>query len=108
MKSIRGNTGERVLILKIGDHAMVERIRSLLAQFPEDETAARDLVARDASFNALCQEYREVIELLDRFETEVKRLAQLRASTGEVTRLTHLRASLEEELLSRIEGYEPR
>jgi hypothetical protein len=25
----------------------------------------------------------------------------------EVARLTHLRASLEEELLSRIEGYEP-
>jgi len=32
---------------------------------------------------------------------------QFRAST-EATRLTHLRASLEEELLSRIEGYEPR
>jgi uncharacterized protein YdcH (DUF465 family) len=86
---------------------MVERIRSLLAQFPEDEAAVRDLVARDASFNALCQEYREVIKLLDRFETEVKRLMQLRAPT-EVARLTHLRASLEEELLSRIEGYEPR
>jgi hypothetical protein len=86
---------------------MVERIRSLLAQFPEDEVAVRDLVARDASFNALCLEYREVIKLLDRFETEVKRFTQLRAST-EVVRLTHLRASLEEELLSRIEGYEPR
>jgi uncharacterized protein YdcH (DUF465 family) len=86
---------------------MVERIRSLLAQFPEDEAAVRELVARDASFNALCQEYRDVIELLDRFEREVKRLTQLRAS-AEVTRLKHLRASLEEQLLSRIEGYEPR
>src|SRR6516165_3884876 len=86
---------------------MVERIRSLLAQFPEDEAAVRELVGRDASFNALCREYREVIKLLDRFETEVKRFTQLRAST-EVMRLTHLRASLEEELLSRIEGYEPR
>jgi uncharacterized protein YdcH (DUF465 family) len=86
---------------------MVERIRSLLAQFPENEAAVRELVAKDASFNALCQEYCEVIKLLDRFETEVKRFTQLRAST-EVTRLTHLRASLEEELLSRIEGYEPR
>ena len=86
---------------------MVERIRSLLAQFPEDETAVRDLAARDASFDALCHEYRKVIELLDCFETEIKRLTQLGAST-EVTRLTHLRASLEEELLSRIEGYEPR
>jgi uncharacterized protein YdcH (DUF465 family) len=86
---------------------MVERMRSLLAQFPEHEAAVRELIARDASFNALCQEYREVTELLDRFEIEVKRLTQLRAST-EVTRLTRLRASLEEELLSRIEGYEPR
>jgi uncharacterized protein YdcH (DUF465 family) len=86
---------------------MVERIRSFLAQFPEDEAAVRDLVARDASFNALCQEYRDVIELLDRFEREVKRLTQVRAS-AEVTRLKHLRASLEEQLLSRIEGYEPR
>jgi uncharacterized protein YdcH (DUF465 family) len=86
---------------------MVERIRSLLAQFPEDEAAVREWVARDASFNALCQEYRDVIELLDRFEREVKRLTHRRAS-AEVTRLKHLRASLEEQLLSRIEGYEPR
>ena len=85
---------------------MVERIRSLLGQFPEDEAAVRELVAIDASFNALRQEYRKVIELLDRFDTEVKRFTQLRALT-EVTRLTHLRASLEEKLLSRIEGYKP-
>jgi hypothetical protein len=86
---------------------MVERIRSLLAQFPENEAAVRALVASDTSFDALCHEYHKVIELLACFETEVRRLAQLRTST-EVTRLTHLRASLEEELLSRIEGYEPR
>jgi hypothetical protein len=72
---------------------MVERIRSLLAQFPEDEVAARELIAKDASFDALCQEYRKVVDLLDSFDTEIKRLMQLRAST-EVTRLTHLRASL--------------
>jgi uncharacterized protein YdcH (DUF465 family) len=93
--------------VKIEGHAMVERIRSLLAQFPEDEAVVRELVARDASFNTLCQEYRKVVELLGDFETEVKRLTQLRAST-EVTRLTRVRAALEEELLSRIEGYEPR
>ena len=86
---------------------MVERIRSLLAQFPEDEVAARELIAKDASFDALCQEYRKVADLLDSFETEIERLMQLRAS-AQVTRLKHLRASLEEQLLSRIEGYEPR
>jgi uncharacterized protein YdcH (DUF465 family) len=90
--------------VKIGENAMVERIRSLLAQFPEDEAAARELIAKDASFDALCQEYRNVVDLLDGFETEIK---QLHAS-AEVTRLKHLRASLEERLLSRIEGYEPR
>jgi uncharacterized protein YdcH (DUF465 family) len=83
---------------------MVERIRSLLARFPEDEETVRRLVATDASFNALCHEYRKVIELLDRFEAEVKQLTQLPA---EVERLTRLRTSLEEELLSRIEGHEP-
>ena len=83
---------------------MVERIRSLLARFPEDEEAVRRIVATDASFNALCHEYHKVIALLDRFEAESKRLTQLPA---EVKRLTHLRASLEEELLSRIEGHEP-
>ncbi len=86
---------------------MVERIRSLLAQFPEDEVAARELIAKDANFDALCQEYHKVVDLLESFETEIKRLMQLRAS-AEVTRLKDLRASLEEQLLSRIEGYEPR
>ena len=86
---------------------MVERIRSLLAQFPEDEAAVRELIAKDASFDELCKQYRNVVDLIDGFETEINRLVQLRAS-AEVTRLKHLRASLEEQLLSRIEGYEPR
>jgi hypothetical protein len=73
---------------------MVERIRSLLARFPEDEATVRRLVATDARFNALCQEYRGVIQLLDRFEAEVERLRQHRAW-------------LEVELLTRIEGYQP-
>jgi hypothetical protein len=50
---------------------MVERIRSLLAQFPEDEVAARELIAKDASFDVLCQEYCKVVDLLDSFETEM-------------------------------------
>ena len=74
---------------------MVERIRSLLAKFPEDETAVRGLVASDANFNALCHEYQKVIDLLDN-------------SPAEDERLTRLRVSLEEELLTRIEGYQPR
>ena len=74
---------------------MVERIRSLLARFSEDEETVRRLVATDASFDALCDEYRKVIELLDGFEVQAKRLRELRTS-------------LEEELLTRIEGHQPR
>ena len=74
---------------------MVERIRSLLAKFSEDEETVRRLVATDASFDALCHEYRKVIELLDGFEVQVKRLRERRAW-------------LEEELLMRIEGHQPR
>ena len=73
---------------------MVERIRLLLARFSEDEKTVRRLVATDASFDALCHEYRKVIELLDGFEVQVKRLRQRRAW-------------LEEELLTRIEGHQP-
>jgi len=73
---------------------MVERIRSLLARFSENEETVRQLVATDARFDALCDEYREVIERLDGLEVEVKRLKERRAE-------------LEEDLLMRIEGYQP-
>jgi hypothetical protein len=73
---------------------VVERIRSLLARFSEDEETVRRLVATDASFDALCDNYRKVIELLDCFEVQAKLLRELQAS-------------LEEELLTRIEGYQP-
>ena len=73
---------------------MVERIRTLLARFPEDDEAVRRLVARDVSFDALCSKYGKVIKLLDAFEAHVK---QLRAR----------RAWLEEELLTRTEGHQP-
>jgi hypothetical protein len=73
---------------------VVERIRSLLARFSEDEETVRRLMATDARFDALCHEYRKVVELLDSFQAEDKRLTQLRAS-------------LEEELLTRIEGHQP-
>ncbi len=73
---------------------VVERIRSLLARFSEDEATVRRLVATDASFHALCNEYCQVIEILDGFEAQVKQLRDRRAW-------------LEEELLTRIEGYQP-
>jgi uncharacterized protein YdcH (DUF465 family) len=82
---------------------MVERIRSLLARFSENEETVRQLVARDAGFDALCDEYREVTERLDHLE----RLERLDDLEAEVRRLKERRAGLEEELLTHIEGYEP-
>ena len=69
------------------------------------------MVATDPSFDALCHDYRRVIDLLDRFESEVERLRKateyLDRFEIEVKRLMQLRASLEEQLLARIEGYQP-
>lgn len=73
---------------------MVERIRSLLARFSEDEETVRRLVAAEPSFDALCHEYRKVIDLIEAYEGQVKRLKERKAF-------------LEEELLTRIEGHRP-
>ena len=73
---------------------MVERIRSLLARFAEDEQTVRQLVATEASFDVLCEEYHRLTELLDGFDEHIKQLRQLQVL-------------LEEELLTRIEGYQP-
>lgn len=73
---------------------MVERIRSLLARFAEDEQTVRQLVATEASFDVLCEEYHRLIELLDGFDEHIKQLRQLQVL-------------LEEELLTRIEGHQP-
>ena len=90
---------------------MVERIRLLLSRFSENEETVRRMVATDPGFDALCHEYHKVIDLLDRFKVEVKRLPKviedLDWCEAEVKRLTQLRASLEEQLLSRIEGHQP-
>jgi uncharacterized protein (DUF1778 family) len=76
--------------------AVVERIRLLLARFSENEEAVRRLVATDPRFDALCHEYRKIIELLDCFEAEVERLRKVVEAIdrpeAEVKRLTRLRA----------------
>ena len=41
--------------------------------------SVRRLVATDSSFDALCHEYVEVMELLHGFEVQVKRLSRLGA-----------------------------
>jgi uncharacterized protein YdcH (DUF465 family) len=85
----------------MGTNEVMECIRPLLARFSENEETVRRLAATDESFDALCRQYRHVIDLLEGYETEVGR-------EGAVEQLKHRRARLEEELLTRIEGYQPR
>jgi predicted nucleic acid-binding Zn-ribbon protein len=82
-------------MLRLEINEMVERIRSLLTRFSENEETVRRLITTGTSFDALCDEYHKVSELLDSFEVQVARLRKRRAW-------------LEEELLSRIEGYQPK
>ena len=79
---------------------VVECIRPLLARFSEDEETVRRLVATDESFDALCHQYRHVIDLLEGYKGDVNHEA-------EVKELEQRRAKLEEQLLTRIEGYQP-
>ena len=78
----------------------VECIWPLLARFSENEEAVRRLVATDEAFDALCHQYRHVIELLESCKAKVDHEA-------EVDQLERCRAVLEEQLLTRIEGYQP-
>jgi uncharacterized protein YdcH (DUF465 family) len=84
----------------MGTNEVVECIRPLLARFSEDEETVRLLGATDGTFDALCHQYRHVIDLLRRYEAEADHEA-------EIERLEQRRAGLEEELLTRIEGYQP-
>jgi hypothetical protein len=79
---------------------VVECIRPLLARFSENEEIVRRLVATDESFDALCHQYRHVIELLESCKAKVDQEA-------EVEQLEQRGARLEEQLLTRIEGYQP-
>jgi len=69
------------------DTTGLEDIRHLLDRFPEDENTVRGLIEQDASFAALCREYHQT-------EEEIRRLRQ---------RLEQI----DEELVTRIEGYAP-
>jgi uncharacterized protein YdcH (DUF465 family) len=80
---------------------MVERIRHLLDRFPEDEETIRDLIKRDASFEALCQEYLDTERELHRLESE----GTAKGGAAEAAELRHRHEAIEEELLARIEGY---
>ncbi len=53
---------------------MIERIRSIIVRFPENEEAVRELIRDDRDFDALCQEYADIGK-------EIEDLAKLRVRT---------------------------
>ena len=79
---------------------MVERIRDLIERFPEDEETIRQLIKNDSDFDSLCQEYKAVGDEIRRLEQE----GDPRSAT-EAEGLKMRRQAVEEEVLTRIEGY---
>jgi len=81
---------------------MVKRIHDLIERFPEDENAVRAMIMVDPDFDALCEEYKHVVAELSQV---MKPDESDKASDAFALRLR--RIAIEEELLTRIEGYKP-
>jgi len=81
---------------------MIERIRDLIERFPEDEGLVCELMQSDATFDALCQEYSQSAD-------ELRGLDVIGGSStdSEANWLKQRRCWLEQEILTRIEGYRP-
>jgi hypothetical protein len=81
---------------------MVQRIRHILARFPENEEAIRELVRGNREFDALCQEYANTSK-------ELEDLAKLKRPelADQAGALQKRRMTVEEEILTAIEGYNP-
>ncbi|MDJ1159910.1 hypothetical protein QNA08_16960 [Chelatococcus sp. SYSU_G07232] len=86
----------------LGRGAMVDRIRSILARFPENEEAVRRLIDEIPAFDALCDEYRDA-------SREIEELAKLTTAeaAARADALRRRRQAIEEEILTAIEGHEP-
>lgn len=81
---------------------MIQRVRSIIARFPENEEAVRQLIQENRDFDALCQEYANI-------GNELEDLAKLEGPEVAVQAdgLRKRRMAIEEELLTAIEGYRP-
>ena len=74
---------------------MIEEMRPLLERFPEDEQTIGELLQNDEAFRTLCREYHHIASELQDADPEAAR------------DLVHRHAALEEEMMRRIEGYQP-
>ncbi len=79
---------------------MVHRISNILARFPENEGSVRKLIQESREFEALCQEYMNTSQELGYFTKRREPAIQADA-------LQKRRIAVEEEILTRIEGYKP-
>ena len=83
---------------------MVDRIRNIMTRFPENEDVVRKLILQNRDFDALCQEYSQTGEELEKLAAE---LGQGHAAEAEADELEGRRRTIEEEILTLIEGYSP-
>ena len=74
---------------------MIEEMRPLLERFPEDEQTISELLQNDGDFRSICQEYNHIASELQNADPETAR------------DLTHRHSALEEEMMRKIEGYQP-
>jgi uncharacterized protein YdcH (DUF465 family) len=81
---------------------MVDRIRSIMARFPENEDVVRSLILQNRDFDALCQEYSQTGEELQKLAAEIGK-----GHAAEAEELKGRRRTIEEEILTLIEGYSP-
>ncbi len=81
---------------------MVHRINKILSRFPENENAVCALIHDSAEFEALCQEYDSTGRELKHLTRPTKRDTIIVADALQTRRM-----ALEEEILTRIEGYKP-
>jgi hypothetical protein len=81
---------------------MVDRIRNIMARFPENEDVVRKLILQNRDFDALCQEYSQTGEELEKLGAELGQ-----GHAAETDELTARRRTIEEEILTLIEGYSP-
>jgi uncharacterized protein YdcH (DUF465 family) len=81
---------------------MVERLRSLIERFPENEQAIKHLIENDSLFDGLCDEYRQIAQELRGLG---RKAGQNTAEEAQGLKMRH--EAVEEELLTKIEGCKP-
>ena len=79
---------------------MIKQLRTLLERFPENERAVRALMKEDPAFATLVDEYQQI-------EAELRRLKTASDLNDMAEGLRQRKIAVEEDLLTKIEGYKP-